>query len=176
MKLTIIGRTIWGIGTLISILFAIYMMAIIYTRYESTPTQTYIESHNYPIWLVPFPAVTICNNNKVYAPNTLKVAKKLSELQYNENQVKGFLSNLTSLVNWDYVEPIYIQMIDRLFENGYSVDSLMMEVAQPCESMIRYCSWMGNKTACTSLFRMIRSSEGICCSFNYRGSKKSFEM
>lgn len=48
--------------------FAIVLMLLVWNRFQTTPTITTVETINYPIWNLPFPAVTICNNNKVYGP------------------------------------------------------------------------------------------------------------
>lgn len=57
--------------------FAMVLMTLVWTRFQSTPTITTVETNNYPIWNIPFPGVTICNNNKVYAPAAVKLAAKL---------------------------------------------------------------------------------------------------
>lgn len=53
-------------------------------RYDSTPFITTIETTSYPIWNVPFPAVTVCNINKVYRPASENIRAKL----YNDFRIK----------------------------------------------------------------------------------------
>lgn len=57
--------------------FAIVLMGLMWDRFQTTPTITTVETNNYPIWNVPFPAITICNINKVYAPATKNITEKL---------------------------------------------------------------------------------------------------
>lgn len=57
--------------------FAIVLMGLVWDRFQTTPTITTVETNNYPIWNVPFPAITICNINKVYAPATKNITDKL---------------------------------------------------------------------------------------------------
>lgn len=73
----ILSVIIWGGACLIGIAFAIILIDLFWTRFETTPTITTIESYYYPIWNVPFPAVTVCNNNKVYEPATKNITKRL---------------------------------------------------------------------------------------------------
>lgn len=65
-----ISFVLWTTVVLIGIFFALYLMLLVWNKYESTPTITTIETDVYPIWNIPFPGVTICNINTVYQPNT----------------------------------------------------------------------------------------------------------
>lgn len=58
----------WALACLLGTGFALTLMYLVWHRYDTTPTITTVETTNYPIWNVPFPAVTICNVNKVYRP------------------------------------------------------------------------------------------------------------
>lgn len=62
---------------MLGFVFAIIMMLLVWNRYQTIPTITTVETTNYPIWKLQFPAVTICNNNKVYAPAAEILAAKL---------------------------------------------------------------------------------------------------
>ncbi|GFG37847.1 hypothetical protein Cfor_04938 [Coptotermes formosanus] len=44
---------------------ALYTSANIWTRYQTSPTMTVLQSTNFPIEYLPFPAITICNQNHV---------------------------------------------------------------------------------------------------------------
>jgi amiloride-sensitive sodium channel len=53
------------------------MMKIVWQRFHESPTVTTVETTTYPIWNIPFPAVTLCDNNKVYQPAAMKLAANL---------------------------------------------------------------------------------------------------
>lgn len=40
-------------------------MVPIYNKWQVVPTVTSVDTTNYPIWNIYFPAVTICSNNKI---------------------------------------------------------------------------------------------------------------
>lgn len=52
----------------------------------------------------------------------------------------------------------------------------MFELMQPCNQMIKGCAWLGKIIPCDTIFRVAKSSEGFCCSFNYKALKDSLEM
>lgn len=52
----------------------------------------------------------------------------------------------------------------------------MLELMEPCSYMMQNCSWLGKSKPCETMFRVTKSSEGFCCSFNYKGLKNSLEQ
>lgn len=48
-----------GVGT------SAYMVSNLYERYTTHTTVNILAETHYPTWKIPFPAVTICNNNRV---------------------------------------------------------------------------------------------------------------
>lgn len=72
-----INHCIWYFLCLVSFVLAIYLITLVLIKYTTTPTITTVETTNYPIWNVQFPAVTFCNINKVYAPATTNIREKL---------------------------------------------------------------------------------------------------
>lgn len=74
---TIIGNYSWIVATLSGALFSLYMMNLVWIRFVNTPTVTTVETINNPISEVPFPAVTVCNINKVHGPNTVRISEVL---------------------------------------------------------------------------------------------------
>lgn len=52
-------------------------MLLVWVKFQNTPTITTVETNNYPISNIQFPAVTLCNLNKVYAPAAENITKQL---------------------------------------------------------------------------------------------------
>lgn len=53
-----------------------------------------------------------------------------------------------------------------IFRAGYTTNSLMREMMQPCNTMIKMCIWMGQLMPCDKLFYVSKTERGYCCSFN----------
>lgn len=73
----LISLSFWSVACVMGAVFAIVLMGLVWDRFQTTPTITTVETNNYPIWNVPFPAVTVCNINKVYAPAARNITDKL---------------------------------------------------------------------------------------------------
>ena len=46
---------------------------------------------------------------------------------------------------------------------------LWFQLGQSCDELLERCMWEGKIHNCADLFEERKSSEGFCCSFNYRG-------
>lgn len=85
----------------------------------------------------------------------------------NRSRVTNFLSQLSKLVEPEYIEDAFDEILDSLNEANYTSERLMFEVMRPCVDMIRDCVWLGVKLPCHKLFHVATGSDGFCCSFNY---------
>lgn len=66
----------WFTICLCCIAFSLYLVYLQLVEYTTNVTSNPIKTTAYPIWKVPFPALTICNYNIVYKDRT----KKFEEL------------------------------------------------------------------------------------------------
>lgn len=68
---------IWGGSFLAGIILLLILLNLIWQRSGKTPTITTIDTYYHPIWDVPFPAVTLCNINKVHRSSLQAIIKQL---------------------------------------------------------------------------------------------------
>jgi amiloride-sensitive sodium channel len=55
----------------------IFIILDVWREYVNSPTVTTVDSTTYPIWNVPFPAIAVCNINKVSKSATWNLAQNL---------------------------------------------------------------------------------------------------
>lgn len=48
-----------------------------------------------------------------------------------------------------------------------TLSDLMQQMMQPCDRLVRYCTWLGRQIQCDKFFRVVQSTFGYCCAFNY---------
>jgi amiloride-sensitive sodium channel len=58
-------RAFWAVVVLTAVVCAVFIMAIEWNFHLSKYTITSVDTAHYPLWNVPFPAVTVCGFNKV---------------------------------------------------------------------------------------------------------------
>lgn len=93
-----------------------------------------------------------------------------------KERVEYFFSNLSKLVQPEYVDEMFTQTLNILTELNYTTEKLMFELMQPCNVMLENCIWLGKIVPCETIFRVAKSSEGFCCSFNYNSLKDNLEV
>lgn len=71
---------------------------------------------------------------------------------------------------------MYTQTLAILTELNYTTEKLMFELMQPCSLMLETCIWLGKFVPCEKVFRVAKSSEGFCCSFNYNALRNNLEV
>lgn len=64
-------------------------------------------------------------------------------------------------------------LLERL---GFKPEAIMREFILGCNEMLSGCSWLGVHMPCSQLFRMVKSSLGFCCSFNYHGLREEYDV
>lgn len=70
-------RWIWAFFCFTSIVVASTLLWMSLSISAETPTMTIIESTHHPTWAIPYPAVTICNLNKIDSVNMEKEVNNL---------------------------------------------------------------------------------------------------
>jgi len=70
-------RYLWIILSFFALIAAIVLLWISWNWNAETPTTTVIESTNNPTYYLPFPAITICNMNKISRIAALDIAKSM---------------------------------------------------------------------------------------------------
>lgn len=97
---------------------------------------------------------------------------------FDVDSVHNYFSELGKLVEAEYVtfDGDFALIHQHLAALNYTTERLMYELMQPCEHMIANCTWLGMAMPCVQLFRVAKSSEGFCCSFNYKAPRNFLEV
>ncbi|KAF7383015.1 hypothetical protein HZH68_014864 [Vespula germanica] len=178
-----IERIIWAIVLFGSLCCAIVLMKIAWDYYASHPTLTVIETTHRGIWNYPFPAVTICNINRISLDLTRSLVEMLS---YPSNMSKEFLVQefrlLLELLDPGVFEHDVTENLTRLQDiiddNGLTITEVMEKVTKNCSDLLTSCKWNDDSFECDEFFDRILTRDGICCSFNYvspRDVENSYE-
>lgn len=151
---------------------SIVLLWISWNLSAETPTLTVIETTNHPIGNIHFPAVTICNMNKIAASRALNLAKNFTR---PDDVTPEHLSRMFSLVLHfqgigNATKEEYDKLHSILQQNKMNVLNLTKILAPSCSDMLERCRWKGTDTRCDELFQTVETSEGFCCSFNYYGT------
>lgn len=152
-------------------IIAITLLYVSWAWSAETPTITLIESTHHPIPNVHFPAITICNLNKISAKRANELANKM--LRSNGISANDVARLFTLILHFHGVGNAtgdeYIRLHQILQENHMSVLELARALAPECNDMLQRCRWNGDDVRCDTLYQPIDAIEGTCCAFNYYG-------
>ncbi|XP_012137115.2 sodium channel protein Nach [Megachile rotundata] len=173
-------RIAWAITVLASLVIAIVIMKFTYDRYADYTTLSVIESTHRGIWNYPFPAVTVCDLNRV----SLKLTRQLVEkLKLPPSVSKAFVVQEMSLLN----ELLYpgghefnirsnLSRLQGIFDmNNLSIPTVINLVTRDCNTLLEACKWKAEEHDCNMIFQPSFTRYGMCCSFNYITREKFLE-
>ncbi|XP_072940723.1 sodium channel protein Nach-like [Epargyreus clarus] len=142
---------------------------MIWSKFMVDPTFTVVESTRYSIEKIPFPAISVCDTEMVYRPNTENITNILQLRGYNSTQIDEFYKSFSEVKSKDYKpEPIMKKMHSILQDLGYSYDVLLDELKKPCNVILQQCSWRSKLNDCADMFRQVFTLVGYCCQFDIR--------
>ncbi|KAJ9583490.1 hypothetical protein L9F63_022162, partial [Diploptera punctata] len=149
----------------------VFIILDVWKEYVNSPTVTTVDSTNYPIWNVPFPAVAICNINKISRSAAWNLAKNMSKSRGVETEeLFEMMRYLGRLYDHDSDHFEDIQKLHNILANGsksFDVTNIMKELTPKCSDLLIRCQWMGKLKTCSDIFDTRKTMEGYCCSFNY---------
>ncbi|XP_053978702.1 sodium channel protein Nach-like [Hylaeus volcanicus] len=166
------ARIAWAIAVFTSLCIALGIIKITFDFYENHQVSAVIESTHHGIWNYPFPAVTVCNINRI----SLRMSRELAEkLIIPPTMSKEFIVQELSLLN----ELLYpgksagnirtnLSRLQNIFDrNDLSIPMVIRAVTQPCKEFLSWCKLKFKERNCSQIFKTSFTREGICCSYNY---------
>ena len=72
-----IERYLWALLSIIALIIAVALLWISWNWNAEMPTMTVIESTNYATYNLPFPAITICNMNRISRAYALGIVSQM---------------------------------------------------------------------------------------------------
>ncbi|EFN89774.1 Sodium channel protein Nach [Harpegnathos saltator] len=165
-------RIVWALMVFTSLCCAVVLMKMTWNYYATHPTLTVIESTHHGIWNYPFPAITVCNINRMSYNLTKEF---VDNLEIPANVSKQFLLQEMRLLNELVVPGVFgydvrrnlTYLQDIIDHNDLSILDVMKMITGNCSSLLVTCKWKGVLSPCDKYFRQSISRDGLCCSFNY---------
>ncbi|XP_053667402.1 sodium channel protein Nach-like [Anopheles marshallii] len=189
-------RTVWErlFWLLMLILEAATLVAIIISawgKFTANPLITTLHDTIYPIELVPFPAISLCNNNRISRTAALRYARLLAEKDTADRRnVSYYLDQIVllgKLYDFDYENlhqmtkfQEYLDLHDVSNGTGmYNALETLAKLSPRCEDMLLRCFWKSIELPCmlrNDMIEVRRTQYGFCCTFNFIGHNEDSEI
>ncbi|XP_075157998.1 pickpocket protein 28-like [Haematobia irritans] len=143
-------RAYFAVAFITVIIVASFFIFNVYIKWITTPVIFSINPKPTFITDEPFPALTICNMNRVY---------KAKAEQYNENTVEHAMMQMLCRrdINFTVADTV---------NDWNALNQFISDISQPCENMLVSCRFGGIDYNCKRIFHAIITDEGMCCAFN----------
>ncbi|XP_063916764.1 pickpocket protein 28-like [Zophobas morio] len=160
---TFIEKLWWALSLTLSLYFCISLIITAYIRWETSPVIVSFATRETPVWMIPFPSVTICPTSKtrvsVYNFTHYYQKKIRNEpLTEEEDRKLGYLSFLCSTNT------------NLNFNSGKFTDEKMIDFFEEVQPKFYEdsfdCKYLGRNYNCSDLFTPILTDVGICYTFN----------
>ncbi|KAF0289288.1 Pickpocket protein 28 [Amphibalanus amphitrite] len=161
-------RCYWILVLLGMAITAGWLIFNVIDNFINSPTLISIDTTEYPIHKVPFPALTICNMNKI---NVNHIPPSQVEVFGRERfDAEEWLSRVTSILDMVYAGCTEGLCSSEQEEDEHLTNQEIKKVIQltapSCEEMMFKCSWRGTNYPCSELFETHQTDFGFCCLFN----------
>ncbi|KAF5306574.1 hypothetical protein FQR65_LT07301 [Abscondita terminalis] len=181
---TLFDRFFWFCLLVGALYGTVSLLLFSWNEFVEEPTVTILENSEYPISLVPFPGISICDLNKI---NRRKVEAFAEELALRSNYSIEYVEEIVSLLGKLYDFGGGTLSDDLLFQSQSFMDEFahitsevvfdpyntLKRLSPSCTELLSKCSWNGVVYNCTDLFVSEVTIEGFCCVFNYLPARNS---
>uniref|UniRef100_A0A182Q1S7 Pickpocket n=1 Tax=Anopheles farauti TaxID=69004 RepID=A0A182Q1S7_9DIPT len=193
-------RSVWErlFWLLMLILEAATLVAIIISawgKFTANPLITTLHDTIYPIELVPFPAIALCNNNRISRAAAHRYARQLADKDTERRNVSYFLDQIAllgRLYDFDYENLHQMTRFQEFLDlndvsNATGMYSALETLAKVvlgwlsprCEDMLLRCFWKSIELPCmqrNDMMEVRRTQYGFCCTFNFIGHNEDNEI
>ncbi|KAK4020504.1 pickpocket protein 28 isoform X2 [Daphnia magna] len=169
-------RVVWILVFLSGVCFSSYFCWQVWQKWEQSPILTSVETQLYPLKNVPFPAVTICNVNKVSESKLYEVIlanPKFKNVSYTKLQsTLRFMTKLDRAFdeyNDEENQEKLLEMSQLYQARNISASDLfeiLKKAAPACSDMMMDCKWLESPEPCMEYFSFLPTDDGMCCTFN----------
>ncbi|XP_026472958.1 pickpocket protein 28 isoform X2 [Ctenocephalides felis] len=154
-------RLWWIIVFIASLSMCGILIMKVWHKWDSSPVIVSFAEKTTPVWQVPFPAVTICSENKA-RQSVFNFTEAFHQRAEDLNMTDYEYEMLTTI---SLVCDRHLIQFGNKLANSSVVDKLL-EVAPEFDEMMFHCKWKNSPGNCTTLFSRIVTEEGVCYTFN----------
>ncbi|XP_017083077.1 pickpocket protein 19 [Drosophila eugracilis] len=172
-------RVIWCVLLIISIGLSCFFYLLLSERFVSQKLQTVVHDPQYPVFLVQFPAVGVCTDNRINWSKLEAAKEQFLPTNSSVELVESFtvlVSRLETLRFGSYLANLAQLEDDNLEAVGFvNLTELAIFLTLKCEDIIvtHSCLWRSSSFNCCEYFVLEKTEFGFCLVFNSEISPRS---
>lgn len=170
-------KSLWLFIIVVASLTMAYCCILLSFRFRSSLTSTVFESTYFPVAEIPYPSITLCNNNRLNYNKTNDAVEKFFPHQ-SENDTKLFIRFLEILQNMDFGSfDEFQEIVDAGYNNTMdtlNITEIYEYMMHDCKSFLLECRWRKKIRDCCEIFSRQITEYGLCWSFNSLSSEGNY--
>ncbi|KAH8335649.1 hypothetical protein KR074_007695 [Drosophila pseudoananassae] len=183
--LTLGERLIWLLLHTVTAVSLVVVLSLTWEQFVAQSFVTNLKDPLYPVENVPFPAVSICTNNRISRKAALKYAEELRRSSPITRPVEYYLERLGYLrdfyvhvgVTIDSEDFVSFQTFLDVFgtwqnETFFDTRRIMKMLTPNCQDYVLKCTLANVDIPCQSAFQERLTMYGPCCTFNTENKLK----
>ncbi|KXJ77447.1 hypothetical protein RP20_CCG007541 [Aedes albopictus] len=163
---------IWWFGVFVlSVYGCATLIHKVYQKWTNNPVIVTFDERPLPVWMVPFPAVTICPEAKIRA-NDMNFTEDFyrfinyrgSRKDLDDERIDRLLAVLQICDEFFHARSLKFPELYARTETDFDIVQIMRNISVPLIDIILFCKVNGVR--CNELFSETLTDEGICFTFN----------
>ncbi|XP_053958286.1 pickpocket protein 19-like [Anastrepha ludens] len=162
-------RCVWFLTVMLALLGAIYVSHLLSERFSEGRLETVVDSTRKPVYQIPFPVVTICNDNQLNWQRFEEAKRKFLKPDATQERQQIFELIVASYDNVKFAHFknfMSLQNISVDALNYIDFSKVVEFMTWRCEELISHCIWNRFPMNCCEIFSLRRSKYGLCWAFN----------
>ncbi|XP_030745226.1 pickpocket protein 28-like [Sitophilus oryzae] len=167
---TIFERLWWLILFCVSLYICIYLIIETWVKWNTSPVLVSFARSPTPVWQVPFPAVTVCSENK----------PRQTRYNFTENyhRIRNESNDMTEEEKKQFSDMALV-CENHIYNQGnltadYSTIEFLMSIAPDFNEVLLNCKYTLLNESCDNFFTPILTEEGLCFTFNMLNKEELF--
>ncbi|XP_055551572.1 pickpocket protein 28 [Wyeomyia smithii] len=183
-------RLMWFLILVLATTALIVVLITAWNSFTASPLVTTLHDTLYPIRNVPFPGISLCNNNRISRAAAIRYAEDLSRKDPEHRNTTFFLNNvrlLGRLYQYEYDDVFQMAQFQDFLDlhdvnnvtGVHSMYDTLEKLSPRCEQMLLRCFWKSIELPCmtkTDMFEVRRTQYGFCCTFNFIGHNEDNDI
>ncbi|KQS52076.1 pickpocket protein 19 [Drosophila erecta] len=172
-------RIIWSGLLIISIALSFFFYLLLSERFVSQKLQTVVQDPQYPVFLVPFPAVAVCTDNRINWRKLEAAKEQFLPTNPSVELLESFtvlVSRMETLRFGSYLSSLAQLENDNLEAVAFvNLTELAVFLTLKCEDIMvpKSCLWRSSSFDCCEYFVLEKTEFGFCLVFNSDISPRS---
>ena len=166
-------RVLWILAFVFGLCASGYFCWLMWQKWDESPILMSLDTNNYQLSNVPFPAVTICNVNKVSKSHLLRILSeekefsKFSNMSYDTSvEILRYLTKLDrAILKGDDLKRLDAFLRSQNISTTELVN-ILQQTAPSCRDIVIDCAFQGLPKPCMEFFSARPTDDGYCCTFN----------